>query len=59
MDAFKCSFHSTAFFLLKYADGLSVNKEDKECLGRQKTCWIYYIMKNPIMDVLWSSYVDT
>lgn len=36
MDAFKCSFHSSAFFQLKYADGLSVDKlylfkETKTC----------------------------
>lgn len=32
MNAFKCSSHSIAFFLLKYADGLSVNKL---CLFRE------------------------
>lgn len=47
MDAFKCSSHSIAFFLLKYADGLSVNK--LYLFRGTKTCWIYNIMKNPII----------
>lgn len=47
MDAFKCSSHSIAFFLLKYADGLSVNK--LYLFRETKTCWIYNIEKNPII----------